>query len=410
MSAPLPISQRLYFWLNAHPRGVDIAIMLAVLLVTVTPYALHAAFSAGSDTPQAALLVALCLALVVPLAWRRSHPVGAAAAILLPCLVQVTFGIELLAGQFAVLVIISALAAYGPVWASRAGLALGVVGIALVAFRYTVVPDVATSFAPAVITLIGGWAVVGVAWLLGDVTRSRRSERDALADRAERLIRERQRDRELAAADERAHIAREMHDIVAHSLSIIVTQADGARYAAPPNAGPVIPALEAIAETARTSLSDMRRLLGVLHSDEPTPTAPSPGIADIEQLIASVRASGLPVRYRSDGDDSRPAIAQGAELVVFRMVQESLTNVLKHAGSDAHAEVDIDWGDDAVEITVRDTGRGLAGGQENGSGNGLHGMRERLALYDGALTVDSPQDGGVTLHARLPYASAVTGA
>ncbi|BDI23244.1 sensor histidine kinase [Herbiconiux sp. L3-i23] len=395
-----------YRFLAAHPRLVDAVIASAVLFFTGMPYLIVAAVSivTGSpDAPGELFVLAIELALVVPLFWRRTHPVIAAAVMLVPCLIQLIWDVEIVAGQVAVLIIIAALAGYAPRWASRGGLALALVGILLLAIRTSGFSSQGGHpWIGLVIFTVLGWSLVGVAWLTGDQTRSRRVERAALADRADRIERERDRELKLAAADERAHIAREMHDIVAHSLSIIVTQADGARYAAPPAAGPVLPALEAIAETARTSLSDMRRLLGVFRADEDAPTAPSPRVAEIPALLDAVRASGLAVRFTTSGERNRPELPMGAELVLYRVIQESLTNVLKHAGGGAHAEVDLAWGAREVVVSVSDNGRGMAAEQHD-PGHGLHGMRERLALYGGGLAVGESPAGGVSVRASLPY-------
>jgi signal transduction histidine kinase len=395
-----------YRFVAAHPRFIDVLIASTVLFFTGLPYLaslIASLVTSGPDVAHNASLLGLDLALVLPLYWRRTNPIAAAAVMLVPCLIQLIGDVELVAGQVSVLIIISALAAYAPRWASRGGLALGVVGILLLGIRTSGFATNGHAIIGIAIFVALGWSMVGVAWLSGDLTRSRQLERSALSDRADRLERERERELKLAAADERAHIARELHDIIAHSLSIIVTQADGARYAAPPAAGPVVPALEAIAETARTSLTDMRRLLGVFRpEDDEAPTAPSPAVDDIPELIDSVRTSGLPVRFATSGVELRPELAQGAELVLFRVVQESLTNVLKHAGGDARAEVELRWGETAVDVTVRDSGAGMQ--QSTGeSGRGLHGMRERLALYGGELEVSSPAAGGVAIHALLPY-------
>jgi len=399
-----------YGWIAAHPRTIDALLASAVLFFLGLPYVgqlISAALSEPGIAPNDVLLLGLSLALILPLYWRRTHPVAAAAVMLVPCLVQLIGRVELVAGQVSVLIIISALAGYGSRRASWGGLALGLTGIALLAFSTLGFADASNALLGIVIFIVLGWSLVGVAWLSGDLTRSRRLERAALADRADRLQRERERELRLAAADERAHIAREMHDIVAHSLSIIVTQADGARYAAPPQSGPVLPALEAIAETARTSLTDMRRLLGVLRTDDPVPTAPSPVVADLPTLVDSVRSSGLSVEFATEGE--LRGLTQGAELVLYRVVQESLTNVMKHAGAHARARVQLTWSSDAVEVTVTDTGSGLASDGVAAGGHGLQGMRERLALYDGGIEVSETEDGGVRVHATMPYTSAVTG-
>lgn len=376
-----------------------------IMFFTVLPYGAAVVLDAlGSDLPGSLPLFILALALGVPLYWRRTHPLPAAAVMVVACLIQLFTGTELIATQVAVLVMIAALAAYAPRWASWWGLGLGLGGITALGIQFWIVGQSPRPWVTAIFTVILGGSLVAVAWLTGDLTRSRRLERDAFADRARRLEKERERELQLAASDERARIAREMHDIVAHSLSIIVTQADGARYAAPASAGPVLPSLEAIAETARSSLADMRRLLGVLRDDDAAPTAPASGLADIDALIATVRSSGLPVTRLPDRGRHRPSLPQGAELVLFRVVQESLTNVLKHAGENARATVAFEWQPTAVQVRISDDGRGLHPDSEIDAGHGLQGMRERVALYEGELVISSPGEG-VAVTATLPYPS-----
>ncbi|MET0590943.1 MAG: histidine kinase [Naasia sp.] len=410
-SESAPAVRGLYGWVASHPRAVDRTIATVLLVITVLPYLgiTVVAFLTDSDPWPTALLLAVSLALAIPLYWRRTRPLATAGVVLAVCLIQLVAGLELVTAQIAALVVISALAGYAPRWASWWGLGLGLAGILAFAIRNWAGSGLTNQVIGAFVLLGFGWSLVGVAWLIGDLTRSRRLERSALADRADRLERERERELLLAAADERTRIARDMHDIVAHSLSIIVTQADGARYAAPASAGPVLPALEAIAETARVSLSEMRRLLGVLRDDDAAPTAPTAGLAEIEALIAGVRESGLPVRWRASGERHRPELPQGAELVIFRAVQESLTNVLKHAGPGARADVELTWGPTAVEVRVEDDGRGPDPDSDAAPGHGLQGMRERLALYDGDLRLETPDGGGLRLIATMPYPASAAG-
>lgn len=398
----IPAPNPVYRWFATHTGIVDVVLTGVLLFFTAVPYAINATFT-GGDSSLVVLVVHI--GLVLPLVWRRSHPIRATAIVLAICLIQVTFDIEMVLGQVSVLILIAALAAYAPRWASWTGLALGLAGVVLAVLRY-MIPGVAvpSRLIVIVVATLAGWSFVGIAWVVGDLTRSRRLEKEALSERADRAERERERDRQLAAAEERAHIARELHDIVAHSLSVVVTQADGARYAAPPSAGPVLPALEAIAETARASLADMRRLLGVLRDgDSAAPIAPAETLADLPRLIETVRSSGLQVRFTAAVREGVP-LSAGAQLVLFRVIQESLTNVLKHGGPAATAEVTLTSGDTGLEVRVRDDGLGSrAAVDSEGSGHGLLGMRERVALYHGTVEA-GPRDGrGFEVVARLPY-------
>ena len=391
-----PEGRRLYAWFGAHPHRVDagVAVVCAVLV---------GGFFAVSIVEPSGLWTALVQgALFVPLIWRRSRPFLAAGVLTVLCLLQVVFELVLGPGQLAVLVIIGANAARSPRWAARTVLAAGLVGIVLLAVRYSDPQGSDPGWEPVAFKLVAGWALVGVAWLMGDVARSRRLEREALAERAVQVERERARDRDLAAAAERRHIARELHDIVAHSLAVVVTQADGARYAAAGTPGPAVPALEAIAATARGSLDDMRRLLGVLRDGATAQTAPAERLDDLPAVVATVRRAGLDVRMRVEGTPRD--IGPGAELVLHRVVQEALTNVLKHGGGRATADVLLRWGEHEVRVVVLDTGTGPGGPDDaRDGGHGLLGMQERVAVYGGRFEFGSREGGGARLLAELPY-------
>ena len=239
----------------------------------------------------------------------------------------------------------------------------------------------------------GSLAVLQIAafCLAGVLVRARR-QAASMAARSAAL----ERQAEQATAAERARIAREMHDIVAHHLSVIVLQAAGARASGRP-AGAT---LEKIENSARQALADTRRLLGVLHDpDEQTGLAPQPGIGDLDALAASVQAAGLPVNLVISGD--RAALPAAVNVSVYRIVQEALTNVLKHAGP-ARADVTIGCAEEAVTIEVIDDGTGEPGHQSPAGGHGLAGMRERAAVFGGSLVAGPRSDGGYAVRARLP--------
>ncbi|MFD6074592.1 sensor histidine kinase [Streptomyces hydrogenans] len=248
------------------------------------------------------------------------------------------------------------------------------------------------------------WAYLGVA-LLGITVRSRRDHTAGLVDRARRLEVERDQEVRLAAASERARIAREMHDIIGHNLSVITGLADGGRYAAAKSPERAAQALDAIGTTSRQALDELRRLLGVLSAPEDAPSAaraPQPTLADLDSLLEGVRKAGLPVV--SELPAPLPPLPPGAQLTVYRVVQESLTNTLKHAGPGATAAVRLVTGENAVLVTVSDTGTPSA---TAGQGQGLTGMRERAALYDGTLDCGPlPSGAGWQVRLRIPTASA----
>lgn len=276
-------------------------------------------------------------------------------------------------------------------------------------------------------------SIFTVFWFLGDSRRMRELRSEEFKERARRLEYEQEQERRLAAQDERTRIAREMHDIVAHSLSSIISQADGARYAAasaqqtqqaqqaeqqteqaeqPGQAQQSTPdiaeqTLELIADTARDSLTQMRSLLGLLRTDEATAYAPVPTLNDVPALVEQSRRAGLPVTFTGIAGTMARTLPQGAELAAYRTVQEALTNALKHSPG-AATTVTIHWGKDGLQLRVQNDPVSSTAAQHiarpvPGSGNGLRGMSERIALYHGSLTYGLQPDGGWLVEAALPY-------
>ena len=269
-------------------------------------------------------------------------------------------------------------------------------------------------------------SIFTVFWFLGDSRRMRELRSEEFKERARRLEYEQEQERRLAAQDERTRIAREMHDIVAHSLSSFISQADGARYAAASartaraqqveqsgqaqqQSEPDIAeqTLELIADTARDSLTQMRSLLGLLRTDEATAYAPVPTLNDVPALVEQSRRAGLPVTFTGITGTMARTLPQGAELAAYRTVQEALTNALKHSPG-AATTVTIHWGKDGLQLRVQNDPVSSTAAQHiarpvPGSGNGLRGMSERIALYHGTLTYGLQPDGGWLVEAALPY-------
>lgn len=320
------------------------------------------------------LLFALSLGLSGPLLWRRSHP-RAVLLLMAPVAFANAWSGAALQAALLQLVVLYHLALRRPLralwWAAP------------------------LLTAPAVVSAVrygeGSWhqqvgsqvTSIAVAALIGVTVRTRRSYTEALEDRARRLETERDQQAQLAAAAERARIAREMHDIIGHNLSVITGLADGGRYAAAKSPERAAQALEAIGTTSRQALGELRRLLDVLREEEKeAELSPQPGVTDLDRLLAGVRDAGLPVRATVHGHATLPP---GRQLTVYRVIQEALTNTLKHAGPGAASEIDLSYGEGgAVTVTITDTGRG---GPPPAScdGRGLPGMRERTALYGGTL-------------------------
>jgi len=411
----------IYDWFRRHRFAVDLVLMV-VLWLTVAPFSLMTPGATADSLPHIAGGILFTTALVIPLAWRRTRTVMAGAIIAVVAIVQWALDVPPMPSDVAVLLIVYALAAFGPRWASLGGLVLALIGAVMLVTRYfynLAAASLAELPYGAVLILVV-WVFVLFSWTAGDLTRTKRLREQALEDRAHRMEIEAQHERELAASDERAHIAREMHDIVAHSLSVIITQADGARYAAVANPGIAPATLATIAETGRSSLQEMRRLLGVLRGDADASTRPLPGLMDLDELLLGIRAAGLPVAYHVTGE-ARRMLPAGAELTAYRVVQEGLTNVMKHAGPQVVATVTLNWTARGLEVSVGDDGRGASASYGDtgpipvydvgaspapdlaGGGNGLRGMAERVKLYDGTLAAGPLPGGGFSITAFIPY-------
>ena len=340
------------------------------------------------------LLALLPLLMGAPLALRRRAPLLAWLAIWAGVALLLLLADNSLRGLAWTFVLFAAAYTLGE-GASLRGAVAGLVVASPVVFVISHRGDLALSFSQG--EQGGNKAVVLASlqlvafWLAGVVVHARR-EAASLAARGDAL----QRQAEQSAAAERARIARELHDIVAHHLSVVVLQAAGARASGKP-AGP---ALEKIENSARQALDETSRLLNVLRDPgEEAGLAPQPGIGELDALAASVRAAGLPVQLVIDGDLAPlPALV---DVSVYRIVQEALTNVLKHAGP-ASAEATIGRAADVVTIEVTDDGTGQHGNGSAAGGHGLAGMRERAAVFGGELTAGPRPGGGFAVRARLP--------
>jgi signal transduction histidine kinase len=245
-------------------------------------------------------------------------------------------------------------------------------------------------------TIVPGLAIL----LTRSAIRSRQLRMDALAARAELLEREHELRTNEALAEERARIARELHDLVAHNVSLMVVQAGVERHALGEEQTSTREALAAIETAGRQALTEARRLLGVLRrKDEREELEPQPSVDRIDFLVEQVQRAGLPVSFAVEGE--RVPLPAGLDLCAYRVVQEGLTNALKHAGA-AHAEVVLRYAPNALDIEVRDDGRGPASTNGSSGGHGLIGMRERVALYDGTLETGPRTGGGFQVRAHLP--------
>jgi signal transduction histidine kinase len=386
----------LYAWLRRHPRVVDsgLALLLLVSGINVTQ-------------PHLAYLVTgpLAVGMIVPVVFRRAYPTAAFAAVIVDGALQVLIARRPMGADFAVLIMLYTLAAYRPRRTSVRGLVICLLGAAT-----TVVAWHPKHLGADPLYRVGTEATVLIApmllaWLLGDSLRWRRGYYQALEERARRLERERDALAQVAAAAERARIAREMHDVVAHHVSVMVVQADGAAFALDHAPDQARNALGAISKTGRQALAEMRRLLGVLRTADagPAELGPMPGLGQLDELAEQTRAGGIPVCVTIDGAP-RP-LAGGADLAAYRVIQESLTNVRKHGGPDVSAFVTVRYEADQLTIRVVDDGRGAAAASD-GAGHGLAGMRERVELYGGTVAAGPRSGGGYQVMAVLPYVPA----
>jgi signal transduction histidine kinase len=240
--------------------------------------------------------------------------------------------------------------------------------------------------------------MLAAAYGVGFALRGQRIQSTVLAQRAERLEREREQKARLAVAEERARIARELHDIVAHAISVIVVQAQAGQRVLEGEQASAREALGTIETTGRQALVEMRRLLGIVrHEDRELALAPRPSLAHLDVLAESVREAGLPVELHVEGNPK--PLPPGVDLSAYRIVQEALTNALKHAGP-ASAQVVVRYRPEGIELEITDDGRGRVDGSEGG--HGLVGMRERAALVGGVVESGTENGRGYTVRARLP--------
>lgn len=413
---------RLRGFLAARPWITDSLIWaLPVSAVTMLTMIGGAEATTLSSVPMP-VRIAILLLETAPLALRRTAPLPSSTLIAFGCLLAVLTMIGPNFGIVAVPLTVYSTTAWGTRAHGRFVLGLGMIGalllggwLYLISLQATIGPDSQPLEAgeylllATVATLCA--AIVLIAWLLGGIGYRRRREIEGVWERNRLLERERASETRLAADAERMRIAREMHDVIAHSLSVVIAQADGGRYAAKADPAMAIEALETIAHTGREALAQTRSLLGFLRSDDEDTrdAAPLPGLADLDSLIADVRSAGLPVSVTGVSALSEDLLPDGAALAVYRIVQEALTNVLKHAGSGARAQVSAQIegrelvariADDGVGAPAHVTAQGGVDPAPSDSvstrGHGIVGMQERAALYGGSLRARAIRSQGVT--------------
>lgn len=383
---------------RAHPVLSDIlgiAMLLLFMVVTL-----------GTTVDRSEFVIDGLL--LAPLAIRRWRTLLSAGLVVAASFLHLAVGPEVSLGMLAIPITVYTLAARAPRWASLGGLALALAGAVANGVKNAIVAGDALALDSAnvpvgiIMAAVSGGVVVA-AWAFGDVVRSRALALQALKDRARQLEVEAVQERDLAAADERNRIAREMHDIVAHSLQVMITQADGGRYAAAANPGAAVEALGTIADAGRGALAEMRRLLGVLRGPGAAEFRPQPGLLDLTDLLDTMRLTGLDVDLTVTGT-ARRSLPAGAELAAYRVVQEALTNAARHGGPAVRARVELAWSASGLAIDAVDDGRGAAASPATrGSGQGLLGLRERIDLFGGTLEAGPVVGGGFRVRATLPY-------
>jgi signal transduction histidine kinase len=390
-----PGAVRRYF--GAHPLVVDAIVAGVYLGPTLAEGVFHMV-----RTPSWAAGLQLVLAAIAGAALfaRRLHPRAVFAIAIAVLVISVFLGrnLDFVPAVFA----LYALAVYRSVRSAWIGYAItAVVTISTLAIATIVseAPDFAPLSTEAVPSGFAALAFCIVAVLIGSNVGNRRRYLNALIDRARQLARERDQQAELATAAERSRVAREMHDIVSHSLTVMIALADGSAGLVTTAPQRSAETMRLVAETGRGALGDMRRLLGVLRAgdEEAAAHAPQPGLGDLGELVERFRAAGLPVRITVSGT---PPADVGQQLTVFRVVQEALTNTLRHAALATTVTVTIDFGERVIRVTVEDDAA-VHTGSVQGAGSGLLGLRERVALYGGTLEAGPRRGGGWRLVAEF---------
>jgi signal transduction histidine kinase len=388
-------------WLRRLPASRWLFDSGLALVAAGVSTAMFVSYLVARGQPRGTLASGYALVLLhtLPLAARRRFPLAVLATSVASGLAFAALGLPPEILGLAILVAVYSVAAYGDRWVALAGLAVAEVGLAAV--------QLTPGRTGADTLVINNMGVVAVAWLLGHFAHNYRAYAARLEERTAELERAREALARRAVTEERLRLARELHDVVAHAMSVIAVQSGVGAHVATTQPKEARKALAAIEATSRAALTELRRLLGVLRQeDEPHgDLAPMPGLADLEGLLAEVAKAGLAVKLQVHG--TRPPLPAGVDLSAYRIVQEALTNVVKHAGP-AHAQVVVGYGDQEVTVEIIDDGRGAVTSVTDGragTGHGLIGMRERVAAFGGDLEVGPRPHGGFRVAARLPVAT-----
>ncbi|MFF2331336.1 MULTISPECIES: sensor histidine kinase [unclassified Streptomyces] len=389
---------RVRHWLRDHPLALDAALALAVLVAMIIASFIDRNGSDGpsfdSRAPEAGSVLLMVLG-AVALIWRRRRPKAVLAAI------AVLTVVELLTADPPGPVVMSTVIALYTVAARtdrpttwRVGL-LTMAALTAAAMYFGAAPWYSQEH-------LGIFAWTGMACAAGDAVRSRRAFVDAIRERAERAERTRDEEARRRVAEERLRIARELHDVVAHHIALVNVQAGVAAHVMDKRPDQAKEALAHVREASRSALNELRATVGLLRQsgDPKAPTEPAPGLAVLDELVETVRRAGLPVEVACT--DRLTPLPAAVDLAAYRVIQEALTNVRKHAGPGAKAEVSVVRVGATAEVTVIDNGSGGGVGNGDGGGHGLLGMRERVTALGGSLTAGPRYGGGFRVHAILP--------
>ncbi|WP_441296805.1 sensor histidine kinase [Allokutzneria sp. A3M-2-11 16] len=396
--------RRLSLWLRTHPLVGDTIMVAFLILLDVLSWGL---FNVPPENYYSVGALLLC-----PLIIRRRQPVFAAGIIAFGALLRIFTHPDDLSlprvAEFGIFIALYTLVLLGNRRVAIGYLLFSLAQSALLITRaYYENPGDENRVEWLLINIFWSVALPAFCWLLGEFVAARRAYHAEVEQRLRMLELERDQQTKIAVAQERTRIARELHDVVAHAVSVIIVQADGASFVIKEQ--PVIAerSLRTIASTGRQALNELRRLLGVLRAEDENPEmVPQPNAGQLAELVDKVRSVGLPIELELTGDlDELPT---GVGLGIYRIVQEALTNILKHAGPGAMATVRVDRREDSVTVQVLDDGFGTPGDLVTG-GNGLIGMRERAAVYGGTLDAGPREGGGWQVNALLPLSVRPTG-
>ena len=388
---------------SLDPVKVDSVLALSLLAIGLATVFTQELRDGMADPSAAAVLT--ILAVTAPVAVRRRFPLPALALASAGILAHIVVDWPEGTLPLTVMLLTYSVAAYDT--PRRAAVGLGVVYVTLTLLAFTDAPGLDA------VGVVGNMAIFTVWWVIGIALRARREAFEARVRAAEDRVNVERQGAARALAEERLRIAQELHDVVAHSMSVIAVQAGVGAHVLTDRPEQARAALDAISATSRGTLTEMRRLLGVLRDNEGERSdAPAPGLRDLPTLVDEVRNAGVPVTLTVTGDGD-PSGAQadrrahaGIELSAYRVVQEALTNVMKHAGSPTTVDVTVRHLPDGLEVEVTDDGRGAAAPGSTPGGHGLLGMRERVELWGGELSTGPVPGSGYRVRARLPFGEA----